>query len=258
MAASADVYQSTRLARGYAYDRPPVHREIIAQLREHLRLSEPLPRALDIGCGAGLSTAALETVAVSVFGIEPIAPMLQFRAAVTTTAHFAVAQAERLPFATDSFDLLTAAGSLNYADLAQFLPEAARVLNAHGVLAIYDFSEGKRLRDETRLEEWYAAFKKRYPSPPGYALDVRTLPYENYGLRFQGYHELEVAVPMMHDNYLRYALSETSVEQAIARGENEADIEAWCRETLAEIFDDQTREIFFDAYVAYVGVASRA
>jgi ubiquinone/menaquinone biosynthesis C-methylase UbiE len=252
MAASADVYQSTRLARGYAYDRPPVHREIIAKLREHLRLSEPLPRALDIGCGAGLSTAPLETVAVSVFGVEPIAPMLQFRAAVTTTAHFAIAQAERLPFAADSFDLLTAAGSLNYADLTQFLPEAARVLNANGVLAIYDFSEGKRLRNDARLEEWYAAFKQRYHSPPGYALDVRALPYEKYGLRFYGYHELEVAVLMTHASYLRYALSETSVEQAIERGEAEVNIEAWCRDTLAEIFDDKPRDVLFDAYIAYV------
>ncbi len=253
MAATSDVYQSARLARGYAYDRPPVHREIIAKLRDHLQLTERLPRALDIGCGAGLSTAALEAVAVSVFGIEPVAPMLQYRAVVTTKAHFAVARAEQLPFAAQSFDLLTAAGSLNYADLALFLPEAARVLKAQGMLAIYDFSEGRRLYADPRLEQWYAAFKQRYPSPPGYALDVRALPYESYGLRLRGYHELEVALPLTHANYLRYALSETSVELAIRRGVAEADIEAWCRDTLADIFDAQPREVFFDAYIAYVG-----
>lgn len=252
MAATADVYQSTRLARGYAYDRPPVHPQIIAQLREHLRLAGPLARALDIGCGAGLSTAALEPVATQVFGIEPFAPMLQFRAAVTTTAHFAVARAEQLPFADESFALLTAAGSLNYADLTQFLPEAARVLTADGVLAIYDFSEGKRLRDDPRLESWYASFKERYPVPPGYALDVRTLPYETYGLRFDSLYELEVAVPMTHASYLRYALSETSIEQALARGANEADIAAWCRATLADIFNEGPRAVLFDAYIAYV------
>jgi SAM-dependent methyltransferase len=255
MAASADVYQSTRLARGYAYDRPLVHPKIIAKLREHLRLSEPLPHALDIGSGAGLSTAALETVATCVVGIEPVTPMLQFRAAVTTTAHFAVARAEQLPFADGSFDLLTAAGSLNYADLALFLPEAARVLKANGVLAIYDFSEGKRLRGDARLEQWYATFKERYPSPPGYALDVRVLPYEKYGLRFHAYYELEVAVPLTHASYLRYALSETSVEQALVRGETEADIEAWCCDTLAGIFDDKPRDVLFDAYIAYVQCA---
>ncbi len=252
MSASADVYQSARLARGYAYDRPPVHREIIARLRQHLHLTERLPRALDIGCGAGRSTAALETVADCVVGIEPVAPMLQFRAAVTTTAHFAVAHAEHLPFAAQSFDLLTAAGSLNYADLALFLPEVARVLNANGVLAIYDFSEGRRLRADARLEQWYAAFKQRYPVPAGYALDGRELPYQAYGLRLCGYYELEVAVPMTHAGYLRYALSETSVEQAIARGEAETDIETWCGNTLADIFGETSRDVLFDAYIAYV------
>jgi SAM-dependent methyltransferase len=252
MAASASVYQSTRLARSYAFDRPPVHPAIIAKLREHLQLAEPLPLALDIGCGAGLSTAALEAVAACVIGLEPIATMLLFRAAVTRTAHFVVGQAEQLPFAADRFDLLTAAGSLNYADLALFLPEAARVLKPNGVLAIYDFSEGKRLRGDTRLEAWYAAFKARYPAPPGYALNVRALPYQSSGLRFVNFHAFEVAVPMTHASYLRYVLSETGVEQALARGEHEAGIEAWCRDALRGIFASAPREVLFEAYLAYV------
>jgi hypothetical protein len=57
---------------------------------------------------------------------------------------------------------------------------------------------------------------------------------------------------MTHASYLRYALSETSIEQAIARGENEADIEGWCRETLADIFAETPRDVLFDAYIAYV------
>ena len=252
MSDSSDVYQSARMARGYAYDRPPVHQSVIAKLREHLQLSARLPRALDIGCGAGLSAAALEAVANFVVGIEPVAAMLQFRAAVTRTANFAVARAEQLPFAAHSFDLLTAAGSLNYADLALFLPEAARVLTANGVLAIYDFSEGRRLRTDTRLEQWFAAFKQRYEMPAGYALEVRTLPYEAYGLRLSGYYEFEVAVPMTHAGYLRYALSETSVEHAIAHGESEADIEAWCKNTLSDIFNEIPLDVLFDVYIAYV------
>jgi SAM-dependent methyltransferase len=252
MAAAANVYQSARLARGYAYDRPPVHREIVAKLREHLQLTRRLPRALDIGCGAGLSTAALEAVAEYVIGIEPMAPMLQYRAAVTPTAQFAVACAEQLPFAAESFDLLAAAGSLNYANPATFLPEAKRVLNRHGIFAIYDFSAGRRLRDDPRLEHWYAAFQERYPAPPGYALDVRALPYVLYGLRLCGYHELEIAVPLTFPTYLRYVLSETCVEQAIASGQSEAEIEAWCHTTLSGILGNNPTDVLFDAYIAYV------
>ena len=148
--------------------------------------------------------------------------------------------------------LLTAAGSLNWADLEQFFPEAVRVMTATGVLAIYDFSEGKRLRNDARLEEWYAAFKQRYPSPPGYALPIQELNYARYGLHLTDYEELEVAVPMTHESYVRYALSETSVELALANGASEAEIKAWCNETLAGIFGEAGREVLFDAYIACI------
>ena len=187
MAAANDIYHSPRLAAGYAFHRPPVHPRIIARLREQLRLTKPLNRALDIGCGAGLSTAALAPIAELLVGIEPIASMLAHRAAVSREAHFVVARAEQLPFAAQTFDLLTAAGSLNYADLDRFLPEAARVLTDPGLLVIYDFSEARRLRDDRRLEDWYERFIERFPAPPGYAMDARTLAYSRYGLQLQAY-----------------------------------------------------------------------
>ncbi|MBS1812915.1 MAG: methyltransferase domain-containing protein [Acidobacteria bacterium] len=252
MAAASDIYQSTRLATGYAYHRPAVHPHIIAKMRERLQLTTRLRRVLDIGCGAGLSTAALEPLAEMAVGIEPIATMLAHRAVVSKQAHFVVAKAEQLPFTAMSFDLMTAAGSLNYADLDRFFPEAVRVLTTSGVLAIYDFSEGKRLRNDRRLEDWYKAFKQRYPSPPGYALAIRELEYSHYGLELYDYEELEVAVPMTRNSYLRYALSETSIELAISRGVPEAEIRAWCQHTLSEIFDENPRDVLFDAYIAYI------
>ena len=49
------VYDSERLAAAYAFDRPPVHQHILRSAR----LPRQANRALDVGCGAGLSTAAL-------------------------------------------------------------------------------------------------------------------------------------------------------------------------------------------------------
>jgi hypothetical protein len=86
----------------------------------------------------------------------------------------------------------------------------------------------------------------------GYALAVRELNYERYSMRLDEYEEPEVAVPMTHSSYVRYALSETSIELALGRGVAEADIRAWCAETLASIFDESPRDVFFDAYLAYV------
>ena len=252
MTPSESLYVSPRLAASYAYDRPPLHRHIIQRVKEYLPITGRLQRALDVGCGAGLSTAALVSLALTVVGLEPARAMLTHRRAVAPQALFLVGRAERLPFSAGAFDLITAAGSLNYADVDLFLPEAARALAPSGVLIIYDFSAGRRMRGGHQLDEWFATFARRYPSPPGDALDVRGLAYSRAGLRLQAYEELEIAVPMTLSAYLLYVLSATSVEWAIVRGMPEKAIRAWCQRTLADVFGDTSRDVLFEAYVAYV------
>jgi SAM-dependent methyltransferase len=250
---SQSIYDSSRLASAYAHDRPAVHQRIVQSIGEHLRITKAtrLRRALDVGCGAGLSTAAIEPLAKTVVGLEPVLTMLKHGHSIAPQALFLVGQAEHLPFSSRAFDLVTAAGSLNYADLDLFLPEAGRVLAPGGALAIYDFSAGRRLRGSNRLGEWYSEFERLYPAPPGYFLDVRGLAYGRSGLRLDGYEELEVAVPMTVGSYLPYALSETSVELAISRGVPEAKIREWCRSTLDRVFGNESRDVLFDAYVAF-------
>ena len=118
------VYDSERLAVAYAFDRPPIHKQILRSAR----LTRQADRALDVGCGAGLSTAALVPLARRAIGLEPIPAMLAHHRTVVPQARFVIGQAERLPFAAGSFDLVTAAGSLNYTDLPSALAEIARVL----------------------------------------------------------------------------------------------------------------------------------
>jgi ubiquinone/menaquinone biosynthesis C-methylase UbiE len=248
----SSIYDSPRLAAGYAYARPPVHPCIVQRIGARLGADGRIGRALDVGCGAGLSTAALEPLAATAVGLESVAAMLAHCRDVSSRALFLVGQAERLPFPAGTFDLLTAAGSINYADLDLFLPEAARVLAPGGVLAIYDFSAGRRLRESDELDVWYSAFERRYPPPPGYHLDPRGLAYAASGLRLDAYEEFEVALDMTLSTYLQYAMTETNVELAISRGTPEVEIHRWCLRTLAEIFADGSRDVFFDAYVACV------
>ncbi len=125
---SGKIYDSARLATGYAYNRPPVHKRIIEKISDQLQIKNCFGRALDIGCGAGLSTVALESIAKLVVGIEPMRMMLVHCKAVSRNALFIVSTAELLPFANRSFELITAAGSLNYTNLDLFLPEAERIL----------------------------------------------------------------------------------------------------------------------------------
>src|SRR3954453_15309435 len=100
------------MASGYARSRPALHGRVIARIRDHLRLNEPISRALDVGCGAGLSTAALQPLAASPIGVEPVAGMLAWVSDTAPAARFAAARAENLPFRSGCMDLVTAAGSL--------------------------------------------------------------------------------------------------------------------------------------------------
>jgi ubiquinone/menaquinone biosynthesis C-methylase UbiE len=151
------------MAWAYAFDRPLVHGQIL----QSARMSQKAKSALDVGCGAGLSTAALAPLARQVIGLEPVSAMLAHRQEVAPHASFVVGRAERLPFADRSFELVAAAGSLNYADLSSALAEVARVLTADGTFLPYDFSTGRRSAHGDELADWFALFEQRFPKAPG-------------------------------------------------------------------------------------------
>jgi len=250
----ASLYHSARLAAGYARARPPVHALIVEAVQRRFdELGIERARlALDLGCGTGLSTAALAPLASRAVGLEPALAMLRHGADVAPGARLVAGRAEELPFRDGAFGLLAAAGSLNYTNLAAVLPEAARVLREDGAFIIYDFSAGRRLAGDPRLDRWFSSFECRYPFPPGYEMDVKSLAFSDAGLRLVRLEQFQVAVPMTAEAYEAYALSETNVEQAVRAGILEDDIAAWCRETLREVFEGATRDVLFDAYVAYV------
>jgi ubiquinone/menaquinone biosynthesis C-methylase UbiE len=240
------------IAAGYATARPPVHALIIDRLRRYLAARQPVNTALDIGCGAGLSTRALRPVAARRIGIEPAEPMLSWSARLDPEADFVAGQAESLPLADASVDLITAAGSLNYVDLDRFFPEAVRVLRRPEVLAVYDFAQGTRCTRECGLEHWFSDFRRRYPPPAGgaRALDPALLAGMESGFRMDAYESFEVAVPLTLSSYTDYILTEINVAAAVQRGECEAEIRRWCEETLSGVFQNSRRDVLFPSYLA--------
>jgi SAM-dependent methyltransferase len=248
------VYDSKRLAAGYAFDRPPIHEQILRSVR----LDRRAGRALDVGCGAGRSTAALASLAQRVIGLEPIPTMLEHRRKVAPHAGFVIGSAEELPFASGSFDLVAAAGSLNYTHLPSALAEIARVLTREGTFLLYDFSVGRRSLTGDALAAWFASFEQRFPWPPGWQpLDVHKLPLAVYGLRLLAYADVETRLPMTFDAYLRYMLSEVNVDNAIAHGAcSAAEARDWCRETLEAVFADGEVTVIIPGYVATLALAA--
>jgi ubiquinone/menaquinone biosynthesis C-methylase UbiE len=84
-------------AAGYASARPHLHPEVFAHVREKLRLAARLKRALDVGCGTGLSSVALLDLAQEVVGVDASRDMLR-HARRAVGVRYVASGAEALPF----------------------------------------------------------------------------------------------------------------------------------------------------------------
>ena len=231
------------MAAGYARFRPPVHRKI---LERALVPGLAVPRALDVGCGAGLSTQALAGFADVAIGMEPIAAMLP------NQPNFFAGAAEAIPVMNASIDLITAAGSLNYANLNRFFLEAARILRDGGLLMVYDFEPGRSFRVSRNLDEWFNTFVERYPWPPHDAIDLNPEILRDVaaGFRLKNQERFEIATALDREFYLEYMLTETNVAFALRRGIARQEIRSWCARTLDEFWHEGSREILFRSYFA--------
>jgi predicted nucleic acid-binding protein len=154
------VYDSERLAAGYAFDRPPIHEQILRSAH----LARQADQALDVGCGAGLSTAALAPLARQVIGLEPIPTMLT-KPALAAPHLMPVEAANILRRAALAGDISADVASLAHTDLLDlrveffpYQPCAARVWELRENVTCYD--------------GWYVAVAELLDAPPA-TLDSR-------------------------------------------------------------------------------------
>ena len=111
---------------------------------------------LDLCCGTGDLSKALSKKGARVVSLDFCPAMIERgirRGAIRGSA--VVADASRLPFRDDSFDMLTIAfGIRNIPDLDNFIRETKRVLKDHGTLLILELTRPER-RLMARLHHLY-------------------------------------------------------------------------------------------------------
>jgi len=249
------------MAAGYAASRPPVHPRVVALLSEWMD-SRRVGVAVDVGCGAGLSTRPLLELARSCIGFDPAETMVRAARRVVPQATFLAAGGEAMPLARRSVDLLAAAGSLNYAgDLDAVWKEALRVLAQDGIFAVYDFSAARSFadRDNEALDEWFDAFVQRYPKPVSQAIPLSPaiLADRAHGFAVTRGEAFELALELTPQFYVAYMLTETSVQQATRAGTPLDEIRDWCVTTLAPVFGGQPRSVLFRGYLATLAPRGR-
>lgn len=164
-------------AQLYAEGRPYFHPLVIRQITQMLPTGGArFPRALDVGCGTGLSSRALLDLADQVVGLDESESML--RLARYPSRIFPVcASAERLPFCDGAFPLITVCSAFHWFARSKFLDEVARVLAPQGFLIVYwNRFRPEKLGNTTLrkflLDHFYAHFPL---TPVGHSLEPAVL-----------------------------------------------------------------------------------
>jgi SAM-dependent methyltransferase len=245
------MYSDPWLAAGYARNRPPVHMPILDRAASDLAWEIKGGVALDIGCGAGVSTKALvqSGIANHIFGVDPSMEMIRNAKEKVAAASFLVGTAEALPVASDSVTLLTAAGSLDYAHFSEFFVEAQRVLSRNGFLLVYDFGPGRRTAESGDLDSWFNEMIQRWPKPRDGMPQLDRTRLESAPMPLVGSRRFSVAIDFELDRYIDYIMTETNVAFAVRSGVPNSEVRAWCDQGLRTLFQGSLR-VEFDAYYA--------
>jgi len=244
------IFQHDRVAAGYANARPYLHPQVFARLRDMLRPLQAFRRALDVGCGTGLSSVALRELAHEVVGADASKEMLR-RAGRAARVRYVACEAESLSFGDSVFELVLACGSIDWVDRARFLPAAARLIPSGGWLVSLDFGDTGHSRDVPRLAAWYtAAFEARCPRPP--SRDPIITPGEAQAHGFAAPRRVDFSLEhrFAAPEYAAFLMTESNTVAAIEYGrEAERVLGAWLESELQPLFGGKSRRVTFGGYI---------
>ena len=232
-------------AERYAKGRPYAHPQVVSRIKSYLSLQEPVSRALDVGCGTGLSTTTLKEIARHIVGVDISAEMLAQAPADPCIAYL-VASAENLAVNDNAFDLLTVSSAFHWLNRSTFFAEARRVLRSLGWLIIYDNSFTGRMEEVPAFQTWMSqVYLKRYPSPPRDRSPFDAADAEGQGFHFVGQEQYQNQVRFSVATLVDYLVTQSNVIAAVEGGsEHIDDVREWLTGHIRPIFGDRGEATF--------------
>ena len=247
---TSQLFQHDRVAAGYASVRPYLHPEVLACARELVGPASRFWRALDVGCGTGLSSVALRELADEVVGIDASLEMLR-HARLVSGVCFVAADAEAPPFGDGRFDLILACGSMDWIDRPRFLPRAADLLATGGWLVSLDFGDAGRSPEMPELSRWHdEVFRQRFPRPPAADPVITSAEALAYGFEVPAFAGFASSWAFTAREYAAFLMTESNVVAVIEYGDRTADeVRASLEAYLVPIFGGQPHRVAFEGYI---------
>ncbi len=251
------AFDSKRIALGYA-KRPWLHKSVIEQLLRDCNLdsSYKFKNGLDVGCGAGLSTKALHLICDKVTGTDIADSMVEVCRDLyekDSSYSFYVAKAEETKVPDKKYDIVTAAGCINWVDENKFMVNMDEVVEDNGLIVIYDFGITDKMVGSKAYTTWYQdEYLKRFPKPfrkenmwtqadlpDGFIMEKQT----EYDMEYE--FELE--------SFVDFMLIQSNVNAQIESGSittNEA--KKRIETSLSPIFEHSPKQLIFHGYSWYI------
>jgi SAM-dependent methyltransferase len=249
---TAQYFDSRSAAQRYAQGRPYFHPQIVRRIQQRLSLAEPVPRAIDVACGTGLSTVALKPVAREIVGTDSSEEMLRL-APIDPQIRYVVAAAEDLPFPNAHFDLLTVCAALHWLDGTAFLREARRVLRTGGHMVIYEHAFTGTMAENPAFHSWLKhVYRKTYPTPPRTRVPMPQTAQEA-GFRPLGEESHQSTVTFSPDGLVDYLVSQSNVIAAVEGGHQVIEqVRCWLTDRVGPLFQgDEERTFLFGGPIWY-------
>jgi ubiquinone/menaquinone biosynthesis C-methylase UbiE len=159
-----------------------------------------------------------------------------------------------LPFADDSFDLVTAGLAFHWFDQPAFLREAARVLKPGGWLAIYNDGFSGGMLENTAFRAWASdVYGSKFPAPPRKAAGVSDELAASCGLVLRGSEQYTHDECMTAEQLTAYLLTQTNVIAAVESSVTSLDeANAWIAASVMPFFQTTHSTLNFRGSVWYL------
>ena len=245
-----------RIAEGYANDRPWLHKQVIEKFRDKYNIIDELEMGLDIGCGAGLSTRALKLICKNVLGTDISPEMIKVSKIFCEKEgySFLTCMAEELILEAGTFDIVTAAGVMNWVDESILLPNLYKALKRNGLVLIYDFWILDKIKDNSAFTDWFHnQYLLEFPKPKRKEFKWSDDIVAPYKFKILEQEEYTMEYSMNMEQFIGFILLQSNVIAQVEEKGNDIEfIKSWFYKTLTPIWKRENETLLFEGYSWYI------
>ena len=232
-------------AERYRKGRPFYHPQVVRRIKDFLALERPLERAVDIGCGTGLSSVALADIAREVVGVDRSAAMIAC-AEAAPRVRYCQAAAERLPIRDAAADLVTFGSAWHWMDRRPLLGQARRILRPGGWLVVYDNAFSARMAENPDFQNWMqSVFRVDFPAPPRNRMEISETDAVREGFALRKKEAYQNDVKLTVRSLVDYLMTLSNIIAAVEGGGRPAeDVDRWLMEKVIPFYGSRAESTF--------------